>query len=378
MKKTDSPAACIDRKDIDALFAALKAEGYALVGPTVQNGVIVYDDISTAGDLPIGWRDEQEAGTYRLKKRGDAALFGYNVGPQAWKKFLFPPREKLWTADKTRHAIAFHPETPDAPGYAFIGVRACDIHAIRVQDKVFMSKNHANPRYKARREKAFILAVNCGQAAKTCFCMSMNTGPKAEDGFDLALTEIIGDSHYFVVETGTEQGKALLDKIPHRAANEDDLKSAAACTDNAKNEMGRKLDTTGLKDILSRNYENPRWEIVAERCLTCANCTMVCPTCFCSTVEDTTDLAGNHAERWQTWDSCFTMDFTHLHGGGSVRHSEKARYRQWMTHKLSTWFDQFDTSGCVGCGRCIAWCPVGIDITEEAAALRTSDGEKND
>lgn len=379
MKETDSPAARIARKDIDALFAALKAEGYALVGPTVRDEVIVFDDIDGADDLPIGWRDEQEAGTYRLKRRDDSALFGYNVGPHSWKKFLFPPREKLWSAEKMPHAIVFNPEPSDAPQYAFIGVRACDIHAIRTQDKVFMNEYHANPRYTARREKAFILAVNCGQAAKTCFCTSMNTGPKVEDGFDLALTEIInGDDHYFVVEAGTEQGKAILDQIPHRTATENDLKSAAACTENAKREMGRTLDTTNIKDLLYNNYENPRWEIVAERCLTCANCTMVCPTCFCSTVEDTTDLTGDHAERWQTWDSCFTMDFTHLHGAGSVRHSAKSRYRQWMTHKLGTWIDQFGTSGCVGCGRCIAWCPVGIDITEELAAIRESDGEKND
>jgi sulfhydrogenase subunit beta (sulfur reductase) len=138
--------------------------------------------------------------------------------------------------------------------------------------------------------------------------------------------------------------------------------------------MGRTMDTKGIKELLYRNYENPRWDDVAKRCLTCGNCTMVCPTCFCTTVEDITDLTGEHVERWRKLDSCFTMDFSYIHGG-SVRSSPRARYRQWMTHKLATWIDQFGTSGCVGCGRCITWCPVGIDITEETGAIRDSEKE---
>lgn len=135
--------------------------------------------------------------------------------------------------------------------------------------------------------------------------------------------------------------------------------------------LTRTLDTDGIRDLLFDNLDHPRWDEVASRCLACTNCTLVCPTCFCSTVEDTTDLTGGVAERWQTWDSCFTMDFSYIHGG-SVRKTHRARYRQWLTHKLASWIDQFGTSGCVGCGRCITWCPVGIDLTEEVRALRES------
>jgi len=202
----------------------------------------------------------------------------------------------------------------------------------------------------------------------------MHTGPKATFGFDLALTEVLtGERHYFVVEVATERGTEVLQDVPHRDASEEEQQAAEAAVARAAAQMGRTLDTTNIKDLLYRNYEHPRWDEVANRCLTCGNCTMVCPTCFCTTVEDTTDLTGEHAERWRKWDSCFTLDFSYIHGG-SVRASPKSRYRQWLTHKLATWIDQFGTSGCVGCGRCITWCPVAIDITEEVRAIRASDG----
>lgn len=366
--------ACIDRCDFDRLFEVLRSRGYETVGPVMRDGAILYDEIGTAADMPQGWGDEQDAGTYRLKRRSDAALFGYNMGPQSWKKFLFLPREKLWTAHKNAEGFEIAPVQEEAPRYAFIGVRACEIAAIRIQDEVFMGRGAHNPRYESRRRNAFIVAVNCGQAAKTCFCISMNTGPQVTAGYDMALTEIIdGPQHYFLMEAGSESGAEVLAALPQRPAVEDDMKRAAACVRNAEKQMGRQLDTQDIKDVLYRNMENSRWDAVAERCLSCANCTLACPTCFCSTVEDVTDLSGAHAERWQTWDSCFTTDFSYIHGAGAIRSSTKARYRQWMTHKLATWIDQFGSSGCVGCGRCIAWCPVGIDITEEARAIRASD-----
>ena len=137
--------------------------------------------------------------------------------------------------------------------------------------------------------------------------------------------------------------------------------------------MGRTMDTTGIKELLYRNYEHPRWDNVADRCLTCANCTMVCPTCFCSTVEDTTDLTGDHAERWRLLGLLFHNGVLLYRAAAAVRKTARSRYRQWMTHKLATWIDQFGTSGCVGCGRCITWCPVAIDITEEVRAIRDSE-----
>lgn len=367
------PSRVLDRRDFPRLFEALRRRQFRILGPTVRDGAIVYDELQADTDLPIGWTDEQNGGVYRLVRRGDAALFGYVVGPHTWKKFLLPPEQRLWSAQRTGQAMTFQAEPPDTRAVAFLGVRACELRAMEIQDKVLLKGPQTDPHYRARREHAFVIAVNCGHVGGTCFCTSMGTGPKAVSGYDLALTEVIDASrHYFVVEARSEPGAAVLAELPNVQATEPELAAAAAVSRDAAGRMGRQMDAADLRDLLARNGEHPRWDQVAARCLTCANCTMVCPTCFCTNVEDVTDLTGDHAERWRKWDSCFTMDFSHIHGG-SIRPSARSRYRQWLTHKLGAWHDQFGVSGCVGCGRCITWCPVGIDITAEIRAIREGE-----
>lgn len=355
------------------IFENLRAAGFSLLGPTVRDGAIVYEELTAASDLPVGWTDEQEGGSYRLKRRTDGAFFGYAVGPHTWKRFLHPPVERLWRAQREGSGFQVVPEAEETPKLAFIGVRSCELHAIYIQDKVLAHGSYADPAYTLRRQNIFVLAVNCAQAGGTCFCASMNTGPKATFGFDLALTEVLeGERHFFLVEVGTEKGAEVLAGIADEEAGTEEKATAERVVSKTAAQMRRSMDTHGIRELLYRNYEHPQWDAVAERCLACGNCTLACPTCFCTTVEDITDLTGTQAERWRKWDSCFSLEFTYIHGG-SVRFSTKARYRQWMTHKLATWMDQFGTSGCVGCGRCITWCPVGIDITEEVRAIRESE-----
>lgn len=355
----------IQRDNIHLLFSALKNSGYAIIGPTLRDDAIVYDHIETVEDLPVGWTDRQEAGKYRVQKRTDQALFGYVVGPLSWKQFLFPPKEKLWQAKKSNGSVQVVQEKLPNTKVAFLGIRSCELSAIRIQDKVFTEGKYVDTGYQHRRKSALLIAVNCTQPGGTCFCVSMNTGPMAKKDFDLSLTEIIdGQKHYFIARAGTDRGTNLLNQIPHESAEPAHQNTERDRIEAANQNMGRTMDNHGIKELLYNNAEHPQWENIAERCLTCANCTMACPTCFCSSVDDVTDLTGDHVERWRQWDSCFNLDFSYIHGG-HIRRSTQGRYRQWMTHKLASWQDQFDTSGCVGCGRCITWCPVGIDITEE-------------
>jgi sulfhydrogenase subunit beta (sulfur reductase) len=358
---------------LQALLDTLSRRGCRVVGPTLRDAAIVYDDIGSVADLPRGWTDEQDGGRYRLHRRNDDALFGYAVGPHSWKKFLHPATQRLWSAEHTAHGVTVTPEPLPVDRFAFIGVRACDLYAIAIQDRVLTGGPAVDPHYQARRQGTFIVALNCSVAGGTCFCVSMGTGPKATGGYDLALTELVdGPEHRFVIDAGSDEGREVLAALPDRPATSGDAAKADALVAHTAASMGRHMQSDDVHDLLLRNLDHPRWDEVAARCLTCTNCTMVCPTCFCTTVEDASDLTGAKTSRSQRWDSCFTMDFSYIHGG-SVRPSNRSRYRQWMTHKLATWWDQFGTTGCVGCGRCITWCPVGIDITEEVAAIRASE-----
>lgn len=376
----------MDEEGLAALLSVLVKVGYTPIGPKARDGAIVYEEIESVADLPAGWTDEQEAGTYRLKQGTEGLYFEYLLGPSSWKRYLFPPRQKLWSAQR-QGKDGFKTEKADggeAPAYAFIGVRSCEIEAMKIQDRVFgygraddpAKGIFSDPDYVARRSKALIVAVNCSRAGKTCFCASMGGDPHVREGqgFDLALTELkVGGKHQFIVEIGSERGALIFDLVPHRAPLNEELLAEGAQAEKARGQMGREM-LADARSLLKRNLRNVHWKEVGQRCLSCANCTMVCPTCFCTTVEDKTDLTGDHAERWRTWDSCFSMDFSSVHGG-AIRSETRSRYRQWITHKLSHWHDQFGSSGCVGCGRCITWCPVGIDITQEARAIKAVDGE---
>jgi sulfhydrogenase subunit beta (sulfur reductase) len=363
----------ITREHLDGLFAALRGRGFTVIGPQERSGSIVYGEVASANQLPAGAEDVQEAGTYRLATREDGALFAHTTGHDSVKRFLFPPVLAVWRARRGEDG-GLQVEAPEPPPrYAFVGLRSCDLHAVAIQDKVFMGDRHVDGDYADRRRDAFFVAVNCARAGGTCFCASMDTGPRVTQGHDIVLTELIDDrGHRFLAEAGSDRGRELLAELPSRAPEPDELAAPGAQAARTAASMGRRLDTDGIRELLTANAEHPRWEDVAERCLSCGNCTMVCPTCFCSTAEDVTDLAGGEATHTRLWDSCFTLEHSYVHGG-SVRRTTRSRYRQWMTHKLATWIDQFGSSGCVGCGRCVTWCPVAIDITEEVAAIRAGD-----
>ena len=367
--RPDGPVV-LDVAGLENLHAALRQAGYQVIGPTERDGAIVLAELGSAADLPFGRGVELAPGGYRVTARADTAAFAHSAGPQSWKQFLHPPRQQLWSADLAGGELTVTAAEPDPQRLAFIGVRGCDLRAIAIQDQVLGRGDHAGSRYAARRAGIFVVAVNCTEPGATCFCTSMGTGPQAGPGYDIALTELVDDrGHRFLAQAGTPSGADLLAGLRGAAADDQTQAEAASAVDRAAGQMGREMPAGILHDLMARSHSAQRWDDVAERCLTCGNCTMACPTCFCTTVQDTSDLGGGHAERWELWDSCFSVDFSYL-PGGPIRSSDLSRYRQWLTHKLGTWHDQFGSSGCVGCGRCIVWCPVGIDLTEEVAALR--------
>ncbi|GAA4607393.1 ferredoxin [Actinoplanes octamycinicus] len=356
----------MDPAGLDVLFGTLHERGYTIVGPTVRDDAVQLAELDSADQLPYGWSADTDAGRYRLRRRADRAAFAHSAGPQSMKNFLHPPRAQLWAGDRATGAVT--PPAPARKRYAFVGVHPCDVAATAVLDRVLAEGRYPDPVYTAHRDGTFVVVAECTEPGATCFCASTATGPSATGGFDLALTELLGDSHRFLIRVGSPAGDEVFAGLPTRPAADEDIAAAHDALRHAATTMSRHLPEQPMPELIAASRESPHWDDVASRCLTCGNCTMVCPTCFCTTTEDVTDLTGEHVERWRHWDSCFSLDFSYLHGG-PVRTSGQSRYRQWISHKLGTWPEQFGISGCVGCGRCIAWCPAGIDITREAAAL---------
>jgi len=367
---SSGPLVVLPATALSDLFRLLVADGYQPVGPTLRDGYLILDRLSGPEDLPQGWTTDSEAGVCRLRPREDAAYFGFNLGQESWKKFLYPSRLAVVQARREGEAISYQAVPHEAPPYALIGVRACDLAALAVQDRILCQGPFLDPDYAARRQSALIIAVNCTEADAACFCASLGCGPAVARGYDLALTELCDErGHVFLVQSGSARGEQLLADLPCQPVEGGQEERATAAIAAAAAGQTRSLATADLPGLLYDRLEHPHWDEVAARCLSCGNCAMVCPTCFCFRMVEETDLDNTTATRWREWEVCLNLDHSYIHGGW-LRPSGKARFRQWLTHKLAAWLDQFGCLGCTGCGRCLAWCPAAIDLTAEVQALR--------
>ncbi len=364
------------RAGLEALVTVLAADGFRVVGPVVREGVIAYDDIVVGDDLPTGWAVEQAPGRWRMRQTEDGTRFGYTPGAASWKQYVFPAhQEMLRVRRRDGSFVVDHPAPPDRP-LAIIGARDCELRALEILDRVQLDPDHPDPRYAARREGTFVVAATCGVPSATCWCTSIGGGPEPRRGFDLRLTELDdGNGHRLLAEAATARGAAVLARLPSQSPSSADRSAADGVVAAATAQLAPRLPGDRLPELLAGTDQHPQWDDVAARCLACSNCTMVCPTCFCTTISDSTDLQGETTVRSQEWVSCFQLDHS-IVSGQPVRASTASRYRQWLTHKLATWPEQFGTAGCVGCGRCTTWCPAGIDIVAEAAALIDSPDDQ--
>ncbi len=351
---------------LDALLEALVRRGYRCLGAQAERDALVLRELEAGTHLPRGLQAEQTAGQIRLTRDPLNRYFAWATGPQAIKPLAFAPQESLWrVARGADGALRFEATLPRLTKLAVIGVRACDLAALALQDAHFLRDGRVDPHYAARRAGLFLVAVQCAVPAATCFCASTGDGPTPTAGHDIALAEL---PEGFVATAGSEAGRVFLETLNLAPATPEQIETARTQGEAAAAAQTRRLPGHDLRDALMTQLEHPRWDDVAARCLACGNCTAVCPTCFCHAEIDTPAVDGAASVHARQWDSCFGETHGHLHGF-NVRGDIRSRYRQWLTHKLAGWHDQFGRSGCTGCGRCIAWCPVGIDLTAEVAAL---------
>lgn len=355
--------AFLPRDGLDRFLGALRADDRTVIGPTIRDGAVVYGEIDDAAALPLGWRSDTAPGRYRLEATAGTRAFDYGIGVTTWKRYTLPPRVPLTRTDPEGHVASVDPAVPRL---AFIGVRACELSALGIQDRVLRAGPAGDADHAARRDVTLVVAVECAVATSTCFCPSTGTGPEVTDGADLVLAEL---DDGFTVRALTRAGERMVEQSALARATTGQVRAAVDQVAAVRASIGDPVPTAGLAERLRAVPDHPRWEEVAERCLACTNCTLVCPTCFCTSVSVKSDLDGAVGSTEGTWDSCFTLGFGRVAGDANFRPRVADRYRQWLTHKFSSWWDQFGTTGCVGCGRCIAWCPVGIDIREELLAI---------
>jgi sulfhydrogenase subunit beta (sulfur reductase) len=360
------PGEFLPRSELDRLFAALAVDGRRVVGPTIADHAVVYDELAGPEELPHGWTADTSPGAYRLRRTDSKRAFDYGVALTSWKRFTHPSFVPLTRGRRDGTTVVVEPVREAPPALAFVGVRACEVAALDIQERAMRAGPVGDPDHASRRDASLVVAVECAQAMSTCFCTSMATGPEVTGGADIVLAEL---DEGFVVRAGTDAGRQVLGGLDLRSAAPDEVERAATQVAAVRSSIGDPVPTEGLPERLRAAPDHPRWAVVAERCLACANCTLVCPTCFCTSVGVASDLDGVEATTERHWDSCFSLGFGRVAADANFRPKVSDRYRQWLTHKFSTWWDQFGSTGCVGCGRCIAWCPVGIDVREELAAI---------
>jgi sulfhydrogenase subunit beta (sulfur reductase) len=356
----------LPRQDFNRLIQFLMDKGYRCIGPVLRDAAIQYLPITDAGDLPKGAELQQAPAVYQIDQGQSERLFSWANGPSALRPILFPAHETLWQAQRDQSGVLkFSPGAVDMEPTAVIGVKGCDLAAMQLQDQHFLTPGSEDPQYKKRRDSILLIGVDCSHPSATCFCASTGDGPEVSTGFDLAMSEL---DDGFILRAGTELGAELLRSLGLSPASDDQIQRSDEQNRSAVATQTRQLPDADLHRLLFERPYHPYWKQIAERCTACGSCTSVCPTCFCFSEHAETSLDASSSQQIREWSSCFIPGHSTF-CNHPVRTDIATRYRQWATHKLAGWYEQFGRSGCVGCGRCISWCPVGIDITQAAASV---------
>ena len=296
---------------------------------------------------------------FKALEKGMEPLVDYSNTRNAPKNFFFPKTETMMRYMRTERGMELSGEEEEAKEAVLFGARPCDVRSFVLLDYLFDQEKYRDSYYIDKREKTTIISLACIHPPySTCFCTSVGGHPMSEEGADVLLTDI-GDN--YLAEFITPKGEKLLEKmgdLPAADGSADEKKKALS--ESAEKEIKSHIPGKEIKPWLDDNFEHPFWDTIHQSCLACGTCTYLCPTCHCFDISD--EVKGSDGKRIRTWDSCMYWLFTKETSGHNPRTSQKQRWRQRLMHKFKYFVDNFDEIACVGCGRCVRYCPVNIDI----------------
>ncbi len=326
----------------------IKKDALAGIINKLSEQMLVYAPVKDEGNV-----------LFKALEKGMEPLVNYSNTRNAPKNFFFPKTETMMRYMRTERGVELSGEEEGAQEAVLFGVRPCDARSFILLDKVFDQEKYKDSYYIDKREKTTIISLACIHPPySTCFCTSVGGHPMSEEGSDVLLTDM-GDN--YLAEFITPKGEKLLEKIGDLPAADDSAdEKKKELSESAEKEIKSHIPGKEIKPWLDNNFEHPFWDTIHQSCLACGTCTYLCPTCHCFDISD--EVKGSDGKRIRTWDSCMYWLFTQETSGHNPRTSQKQRWRQRLMHKFKYFVDNFDEIACVGCGRCVRYCPVNIDI----------------
>lgn len=321
-------------------FAKALIENYRVFAPVEVEGTSSFREIRSPEEIHL---DSQNS---RIPPKG----------------ILFPQSEVMFRYTREKGRVSSQSTEQVDKAMVLFGVRPCDVKAIGLLDFTFDGQDYKDVYFVNKRRNTIVIGLGCLSPRTTCFCTSFKIGPFSKEGSDLFLTDI-GD--WWLIDALTKKGEELIKKGPFEDTTDEDLRLGEKVEEKALHKITSRVELNGLKEKLDQMVESPFWESLYEKCLGCAVCTYLCPTCYCFDIQD--EAVNSRGARVRNWDSCMFPLYSLETSGHNPRPTGGERWRQRLNHKFNYYVELHNQPACVGCGRCILNCPVNIDIRNVVA-----------
>ncbi|MEW6070064.1 MAG: 4Fe-4S dicluster domain-containing protein [Candidatus Thermoplasmatota archaeon] len=305
---------------------------------------------------------ENNIAKFSIINDGTKIFYEYSNSTIPPKQIIFPQSEVLFKFQLTRKITELQVPVTEGKEKIILWLRPCDAKSFLILDKIFDSEYKDN-NYINKRKTTTLVGLSCNSPSSNCFCTSIKGSPFSKENLDVLFTEL--DKSYYV-EVITKKGEELIEKAPRlfsEVSKEASIKKVELQAE-AERKIVRSVEVNKITEKLKAIYESAFWDSIGEKCIACGICAYLCPTCHCFDINDEVSITRAKGARIRTWDYCTHQLYTLQASGFNPRPTQKYRVRNRVYHKFKYFQDNFNSTGCVGCGRCVEYCPVNIDVSE--------------